>query len=101
MDSRNRVLGVRPGFPWKIGNFRWISGPLKCVRLCKQKRPQRHGAADLSAGDSASSESEGFRMDSPVAGVTSAGAMRPYAKILWPLVRAVDTAAVSATLYEK
>ena len=28
----------------------------------------------------------GFRMDSPAAGVTSAGAMRPFVKILLPLV---------------
>jgi len=30
-------------------------------------------------------------MDSPAAGVTSAGAMRPFVKILWPLVFILST----------
>jgi len=32
------------------------------------------------------SESTASGMDSPAVGVTSAGAMRPFVKILWPLV---------------
>ena len=67
--------------------------PLKCgTLLCKQQMPQQHRAADLSAGDSASRWKCGFRMDSPATGVTSAGAMRPFVKILWPLVTTAVTA---------
>jgi len=50
--------------------------PLKCIRLYEQQTPQQYGAADLSAGDSASRPMSGFGMVSPAAGVTSAGAMR-------------------------
>ena len=63
------------------------------VRLCKQQTP---AAADLSAWDSASPRKRGLRMNSPDAGgVTSAGAMRPFVRILWPLVDDVQVDVVA------
>ena len=50
--------------------------PFNCIRLCMQLTP-------VAARDYRFVR---FRMDSSAAGVTSAGAMRPVVKILWPLV---------------
>jgi len=51
------VLVVGPDPPRGRGNFEGCS-----------VGPQQHGAADLSAGDSASRRKRGFRMNSPAAG---------------------------------
>ena len=64
-------MGTR--IPPGVGANWGLSPTLKCITLCKQQTPQQNGAADLSAGDSASQRKHGFRMDSPAAGVTSAG----------------------------
>jgi len=82
----NRLLSGGGGpDPQGKGNFEGCSR-MKCIRLHKQQIPQQHGAADLSAGDRSSRRKRGFRMDSPAAGLTSAGAMRPFVEILWPLI---------------
>ena len=82
----------KPGIRWGPrsspvkGQFGSFPLPLKCIRLCKQQRPQQHGAANFLAGTSRHGESEASEWTHPPQGVTSAGAMRPFVKILWPLV---------------
>ena len=65
VGPRNNVLGgLRIPFS-VMGNFRGLLPPLKCIRLRKQQTPQQqHGAADLSAGGSASRQKRGFITDS-------------------------------------
>ena len=60
--------------------------------------PQQHGAADLSTGDRKSRRKQCVRIDSHAAGVTSSGAMRPYGKILWPVVVEESTTLTSIQL---
>ena len=67
--SNHVLCGAR--IPLGDGAIFRVVPPLKCIRLCKQQTLQQHGAADLSAGDSASRRKRGF--DSPAAGVTSTG----------------------------
>jgi len=83
MGHRKHVFGGA-GMPQGKGNCGDCSPALKCIRLCKQQTPQLHGAADLSAGDSASRRKGGFvRNGFNRRGVTSAGeAMRPFVTIL-------------------
>ena len=76
MGPNNHALGEGPDFP-REGHLGVVL-PLKCIRQRKRQTSQRHGAADLSAGESASRRKHGFIMDSPAAGVTSLGAMRPF-----------------------
>jgi len=56
---------------------------------CKQQTLQQRRTADLSAGDNALRQKCGFRRDSSATGMKSAGAMRPFVKILWPLIHLV------------
>ena len=56
-------------------------------RLFKQQTRQHHGAADLSAGDSAPRPKRGFKMEASAAGMTNAEAIRPFVKTPWPLVQ--------------
>ena len=59
---------------------------LKCIRLCKQQMTAAARGCKLVRRGGAPRRKRGFRMDSPFAWVTSAGAMRPFVKILWLLV---------------
>jgi len=68
----NHIIGAGRGSPRGIGNFGGCS-PLKCIRLCKQQTPQRHGTADLSTGNSASRPMRDFTMHSPDTGGDRSG----------------------------
>ena len=64
-----------------------ILGVVPAIILWKQQTPAAARGCRLDRRASASRQNLGSRMDSPAAGVTSAGAMRHFVKILWPLVR--------------
>ena len=79
----NRIPGSGTDAPGEWVVLWGLFPSLKCVSLCKQQT-SLHGAADLPAGDSASS----VPLQNGLARrqMTSAGTMRVLVKVLWPLV---------------
>jgi len=87
----NRSIAV-----WVVGRLRWdqrarippgqgaiwgLVPPLKFIRSSKERTPTEARRCRYTPR-----RKSGFRTDSHAAGVTSAGAMWPFVKILWPLV---------------
>jgi len=64
----NHIIGAGRGSPPGELAILGVVPPLKCIRLCKQQTPQRHGTADLSTGNSASRPMRDFTMHSPDTG---------------------------------
>ena len=100
LSPKTHVLsGAR--MPHGKGQFWGIVPQFKCIRLCKQQMPAAARGYRFVRKGSSSLRKRGFKMDSPAAGVTSAGAMRPFVKILWPLVSSGGTEAVCITLLRR